>query len=47
MRDIQMTTEGRLEMRWVPVTNDVGRTEMHTVWIEVDAARPVQVHHAA
>lgn len=47
MHDVQMTAEGRLEMRWVPVADDRGRTKMQAVWIELDAARPAQVHHAA
>ncbi len=47
MHDVQMATEGRLEMRWVPVADDLGRTEMQAVWIEVGTAPPAQVHHAA
>ena len=37
----------RLEMRWLPVTDDQGRTQMQSVWIAVGSARPASVHHAA
>jgi hypothetical protein len=34
MTDTQMTDE-RLEQRWVPVTDEAGRTHMEAVWITV------------
>jgi hypothetical protein len=50
MSHAQMTTgrsgdTGRLEMRWVPVTDTRGRTRMEARWIAVD--RSVAAHHAA
>ena len=35
-----------LEMRWVPVTDEQGRTRLESVWIEA-AATPTGHHHAA
>lgn len=46
MRDVQMAD--RLEMRWLPVTDDHGCTRMQSVWIPVSAsALSAAVHHAA
>ena len=51
MHDVQMTERPRLEMRWVPVTDDQGITRPQAVWIEADTAATTapaaQVHHAA
>lgn len=39
MHDTQMS--GRLELRWVPVTDERGRTHMEACWITVgDQAAP-------
>lgn len=38
-------TAGRLEMRWLPVTDDRGHTRMEACWIAVGPA--VTTHHAA
>ena len=39
MHDTQMS--GRLEVRWVPVTDERGRTHMEACWITVESqARP-------
>lgn len=35
-----------LEMRWVPVTDQQGRTHMEAVWIEV-GGEPATLHSAA
>ncbi len=35
----------RLEMRWMPVTDERGRTRMQAVWVEPAVA--VRVDHAA
>ena len=37
------TTDNQLEMRWVPVTDEAGRTRMEAVWIVADRVRG---HHA-
>jgi hypothetical protein len=40
----------RLEMRWLPVTDAVGRTRMEASWVTVSSAAPAQepaVTHAA
>lgn len=34
-----------LEMRWVPVTDEHGRTRMETLWILTD--EPIDAIHAA
>jgi hypothetical protein len=50
MHDLQMTGAGQaapLEMRWVPVTDERGRTRMEVVWIEAGAALAAPSHHAA
>ena len=48
MHDVQMADQARLELRWLPVTDDDGRTRMQSVWIPVSAAAPsAAVHHAA
>lgn len=41
MTDTRLQTGGRngLEMRWVPVTDERGRTQMQAVWIDVTAAQ--------
>lgn len=42
MHDAQTT--GGLELRWVPVTDDQGRTHMEACWISVEAhAAPTAV----
>lgn len=43
MTNAEMTTH--LEMRWVPVADERGRTHMEAVWIEV--GQPTALHHAA
>ena len=48
MHDVQMTDQVRPEMRWLPVTDDNGRTRMQSVWIPVSASAPsAAMHHAA
>ncbi len=54
MLDLQMATEvavtarrGRLETRWVPVTDDRGLTRMQAVWIDAVGAARLPAHHAA
>ena len=50
MHDSQMTGAGQaapLEMRWVPVTDERGRTRMQAVWIEAVAVPAAPSHHAA
>jgi hypothetical protein len=47
MHDVQTADQPRLEMRWLPVTDDKGRTCMQSVWIPVSTAAPSAVHHAA
>ena len=42
MHDSQMANQARLEMRWVPVTDEQGRTRMQAVWIEAAAATPAR-----
>lgn len=34
MHDTQMS--GRLELRWVPVTDERGRTHMEACWVSVE-----------
>ena len=34
-------------MRWVPVTDEQGRTRMQAVWIEAATATSAAPHHAA
>ncbi|WP_435771595.1 hypothetical protein [Nocardioides sp. SYSU DS0651] len=45
MTDTQMTP--RLEMRWVPTTDNDGRTRIVARWVEVEVGRPASVHSAA
>ena len=45
MRDAQMA--GQLELRWVPVTDDNGRTHMEACWITVGAQVEAAVGAAA
>ena len=43
------TTSERLEMRWVPVLDEAGRTRMQATWVTVPepaAAQPVVTHAA-
>ena len=47
MLDSQMANRPALEMRWVPATDEQGRTRMQAVWIEAAAAKPAVAHHAA
>jgi hypothetical protein len=48
VRDQQTTDEARLELRWVPVADGLGRTRMEAVWIEASTApATTTVHHAA
>ena len=47
MLDAQMANRPALEMRWVPVTDEQGRTHLQAVWIEVAAAAPAVAHHHA
>ena len=47
MLDSQVSTRPALEMRWVPVADELGRTQMQAVWIEIPVAAPVSHHHAA
>jgi hypothetical protein len=47
VRDQQTTDEARLELRWVPVADRLGRTRMEAVWIETSTAPATTVHHAA
>ncbi|WP_182481299.1 hypothetical protein [Nocardioides immobilis] len=55
MRDVLTADRPRLEMRWVPVTDEQGRTRPQAVWIEAGTAAstqastapPATVHHAA
>jgi len=47
MLDSQVSNRTALEMRWVPVTDEQGRTRMQAVWIEAAAAMPATAHHAA
>ena len=37
----------RLEMRWVPVTDERGDTRMQAAWIDAAPAASVPTHHAA
>jgi len=46
MHEAQMADRPRLEMRWVPVTDERGRTRMQAVWIDAAALRTAP-HHAA
>ncbi|WP_188113606.1 hypothetical protein [Nocardioides humilatus] len=46
MLDSQMADRPHLEMRWVPVTDERGRTRMQAVWVET-AALHTAPHHAA
>jgi hypothetical protein len=47
---MESTTSERLEMRWLPVLDEHGRTRMEATWVSVPAgaasARP-SVTHAA
>ncbi len=48
MHDVQMADRARLEMRWLPVADDQGRTHMQAVWIPLSAAVQLETaHHAA
>ena len=47
MLDSKVANRSALEMRWVPVTDEHGRTHMEAVWIETTAAPSVPAHHAA
>ena len=47
MLDSQVANRPALQMRWVPVTDEQGRTHMESVWIEVAAVAPTTRHHAA
>jgi hypothetical protein len=40
------TQEAHLEMRWLPVTDESGRTHMEACWISVGQAH-APAHHAA
>lgn len=41
-----MNDHPQLEMRWVPVTDERGRTRMEAVWIEIGAPATVGAHAA-
>lgn len=59
MHDAPMADRPRIEMRWVPVTDEQGRARPQAVWIEVGATASTEssirvstapsatVHHAA
>lgn len=51
MYDEQMADRARLEMRWLPVTDDHGDTRMQSVWVQAGATSSApampRVHHAA
>lgn len=49
MHDAQMSSEARLEMHWVPVTDSDGRTRMRATWVAAAPAPApaVTTHHAA
>ncbi len=55
MHDLPMADRPRLEMRWVPVTDEQGHARPQAVWIEVGTAVSTEVstapsatvHHAA
>jgi hypothetical protein len=36
----------RLEMRWLPVLDDSGRTRMEAVWVTVPVVAPSAQEHA-
>lgn len=38
MTDTQMSSQ--LEMRWLPVTDETGRTHLEAHWVEVGHATP-------
>jgi hypothetical protein len=40
------TQAERLEMRWLPVTDDAGRTRMEASWVTVPVAPSAQDHAA-
>lgn len=46
MFEAQMADRPQLEMRWVPVTDERGRTSMQAAWVDV-AAHHATPHHAA
>lgn len=45
MHDSQMS--GRLELRWVPVTDPRGRTHMEACWITVESKAEPRISAAA
>jgi len=51
VHDVQMANQAvnqaRLEMRWVPMDDEQGRSQLQAVWIEVDATPTASAHHAA
>lgn len=46
MKDSKVASRPQLEMRWVPVTDERGRTSMQAVWIDAAAVHAAP-HHAA
>lgn len=46
MHQAQMADRPRLEMRWVSVTDERGRTRMQATWVDAAAVRETP-HHAA
>ncbi len=46
MHDSQVADRPTLEMRWVPVADEQGRTHMQAVWIEAGAAAMPTPHAA-
>jgi hypothetical protein len=47
VHDVQMANQAHLEMRWMPVTDEQGRSQLQAVWIEVGATPTTSVHDAA
>jgi hypothetical protein len=45
MLDVKVANRPALQMQWVPVTDERGRTHMESVWVEI--AETPAIHHAA